>query len=265
MRRVIDLSLPHQNYASEPYPPTLTHTDHREGARRLARLAGVTPGDFKDGLALASDQISGSAHSGTHVDAPWHYGPLCEGKPARTVDRVPLEWCYGPGVVLDMRHQAPGSEITVADVRDALRKIGHTLAPGEIVLIQTGADRYWNTEEYLSRQSGLGREATAWILAQGIRTIGIDAWGMDRPAAKMAEAYKAGDREALWPSHFYGREKEYLQIEKLANLDQLPAPTGFTVCAFPVKFENASAGWTRAVAIVEERGDETTERKGSDR
>ncbi len=252
MSTVIDLSLPHQNYCSEPYPPTLTHSDHREGARRLARLAGVSPADFKDGMALATDQISGSAHSGTHVDAPWHYGPMCEGRPARTVDRVPLEWCYGPGVVVDVRYKQPGAEVTTEDVQEALGDIDYTLQPGDIVLIQTGTDKYWNTPEYLSRQPGLGAGATAWILEQGVRVIGIDAWGLDRPAKKMAEAYRQGDEDALWPAHFYGREKEYLQIEKMANLDKLPAPCGFTVCAFPVKFENASAGWTRAVAIIED-------------
>ena len=253
MPRIIDLSLPHQNFANEPYPPTVTHTDHREGARRLSRLAGVAPGDFKDGLGLASDQISGSAHSGTHVDAPWHYGPTSEGRPARTIDEVPLEWCYGPGVVLDMRHKEPGTEITVADLQQALKKIAYTLRPGDIVLIQTGADKFWDTPQYVSRQPGLGVAATRWILAQGIRVIGIDAWGLDRPAASMAESYRAGDRDALWPSHIYGRQKEYLQIEKMANLDKLPGPRGFMVCAFPVKFEKASAGWTRAVAIVEDQ------------
>jgi kynurenine formamidase len=38
---------------------------------------------------------------------------------------------------------------------------------------------------------------------------------------------------------------------KLHNLEQLPS-TGFTVSCFPVKIERASAGWTRAVAILEE-------------
>ncbi len=249
--KIIDLSLPHQNGASEPYPPKIEHTDHAFGAQRLSKLAGVQASDFTDGLALASDIITGSAHSGTHVDAPWHYGPTCEGRPARTVDRIPLEWCYGPGVVLDQRHKAPGDEITVADCEAALARIPHRLRPGDIVLIQTGADKYWGTSDYLAMQSGLGWEATAWILDQGIRCIGIDAWGLDRPAAKMGESYRAGDRHALWPSHLYGRKKEYLQIEKLANLDRLPAPVGFTVCAFPCKFEGCSAGWTRAVAIVE--------------
>ena len=56
----------------------------------------------------------------------------------------------------------------------------------------------------------------------------------------------------FWESHLLGREKEYCQIERLANLESLPQPTGFTVSAFPFKLEGASAGWARVVAIVEE-------------
>ena len=82
------------------------------------------------------------------------------------------------------------------------------------------------------------------------RLIGIDAWGLDRAVDVMVEDAKAG-RAQVWESHLLGREKEYLQIERLANLDQLPSPTGFTVYAFPFKLERASAGWARVVAIFE--------------
>jgi kynurenine formamidase len=40
-------------------------------------------------------------------------------------------------------------------------------------------------------------------------------------------------------------------MEKLHNLDQLPA-SGFTVACFPVKIKAASAGWVRAVAMLED-------------
>ncbi|MGB9867659.1 MAG: cyclase family protein [Bacillota bacterium] len=248
--KIIDLSLPHENFASEPYPPEIVYFDHAAGARRIAKLAKVEPADFPDSLGLASERVTSSTHSGTHVDAPWHYGPMCEGKPSRTIDKIPLEWCYGPGVILDMRHKEPGSEITVQDLRQALEKIGYTLKPGDIVLLQTGADKYWGTSKYVDMQSGLGVEGTAWLLDQGIRCIGIDAWGLDRPVSKMGESYRSGDKYALWPSHMYGRKREYLQIEKLANLDQVPRPFGFIVSAFPIKIANGSAGWCRAVAIV---------------
>jgi len=248
MPKIIDLSTPHENGASESFPPEITYKDHKDGASRLGKLADIPPEEFPDGMGLATERIVLTSHSGTHVDSPYHFGPTSEGKKARTIDEVPLDWCYGPGVVLDFRHLPPGSNISAEQVQEALAKIDHTLSPGEIVLIETGTDKYWMTEEYLPRQCGLSREATAWILDHGIRCIGIDAWGLDRPVKEMVKAHKAGEPNALWPSHFYGREKEYLQIEKLANLDKLP-PTGFTVSAFPVKISHASAGWCRAVAI----------------
>lgn len=253
--RIVDLSTPHENGASEPFPPVIEYKDHRDGARRLGKLAGIPPEEFPQGIALATEQVTASTHSGTHVDAPWHYGPTVSGERARTIDEIPLEWCYGPGVRLDFRHLSAGSAISDRQIRDALEKIDHVLAPGEIVLIQTGADRYWMTDQYLPAQSGLSLGATEWILDQGVRCIGIDGWGLDRPVARMAEAHQRGEPDALWPAHFYGRRKEYLQIEKLANLDALP-PTGFTVAAFPVKIRGGSAGWCRAVALINDEGEQ---------
>jgi kynurenine formamidase len=252
MMKLIDLSVTHGYTVSEPYPPKIEHSNHSQGAQRLAKLAGIEPSDFPDTMALASDNISGASHSGTHMDAPAHYGPLSEGKPAKTIDEVPLEWCYGPAVVLDMRHKEAGAEITVDDLKAALAKINYTLKPMDIVLIWTGCDKYWGTDKYMDMQSGLGIKGTSWLLDQGVKCVGIDAWTVDRPVKKMVEEFKkSGDNSELWPSHMYGRKKEYLQIEKLANLDQLPKPFGFKLVAFPIKFEKGTAAWTRAVAIIE--------------
>jgi len=234
--RIIDLSTPHENGASEPFPPIIEYKDHRDGARRLGKLAGILPEDFPDGIALATEQVTASTHSGTHVDAPWHYGPAVAGGRARTIDEIPLEWCFGPGVRLDFRHLEAGSAISDRQIEQALEEIHHVLAP----LIQTGADRYWMTDQYLPAQSGLSLEAIAWILDQGVRCIGIDGWGLDRPVKRMAEAHRSGEANALWPAHFYGREREYLQIEKLANLDAL----------------GGSAGWCRAVALINDQGEQ---------
>lgn len=43
----------------------------------------------------------------------------------------------------------------------------------------------------------------------------------------------------------------YCHLEKFHNLESLPE-SGFVVACFPVKIRAASAGWTRAVAIVDE-------------
>ena len=66
------------------------------------------------------------------------------------------------------------------------------------------------------------------------------------------ERYKeTGDASIIWEGHKAGREIGYCHMEKLSNLDALP-DHGFKVACFPVKIERASAGWTRAVAIIEE-------------
>jgi kynurenine formamidase len=209
---------------------------------------GLGPEYWPGGVGLAAEAVTLTTHSGTHVDAPAHYGPAVSGH-TRTIDEVPLEWCYGPGVRLDFRHKGPGDGITADDVTAELTRIGHELQPLDIVLVWTGT----NLKEpgYDSRHSGLRRDATELLVDSGVKLIGIDAWGIDRPFDVMVEDAQAG-RSQFWESHLLGREKEYCQIERLANLESLPAPTGFLVSAFPFKLERASASWARVVAIVEE-------------
>lgn len=68
----------------------------------------------------------------------------------------------------------------------------------------------------------------------------------------MIEAYReTGDASALWPAHIMGRDRPYLQIERLGNLDRLPRANGFTVSCLPIKLEHADAAWSRVVAIFE--------------
>ena len=81
------------------------------------------------------------------MDAPWHYGPTSEGKPARTIDQVPLEWCCGDGVLLDFTHRKKGEVISKDDVVVALEKIDYKLKPGDIVLIRTDCCKYYEKEE----------------------------------------------------------------------------------------------------------------------
>ncbi|MFZ7104844.1 MAG: cyclase family protein [Peptococcaceae bacterium] len=253
MYKIIDLSMPHENGGTEPFPPKIEFSDHSAGAQRLAKLAGLEASDFPNSMALATDIISGSGHSGTHIDAPLHYGPYCAGNPAKSVDQIPLEWCFGPGVVLDMRHKEPGAEITAGDMEAALVRINYQLNPGDIVLLHTGCDKYWgtDTETYLAMQSGLGIAGLDWLLDRGIRCIGIDAWTLDRPVQAMVEAYRSsGNKNELWGSHMHGRKREYIQIEKLGHLEDLPQPYGFLVSALPVKLVGATAGWCRAVALL---------------
>ncbi|MEW9532356.1 cyclase family protein [Microbispora sp. NPDC049125] len=245
--RLIDLSVVTRSTPSEATPVEISLLDHRAGATVL----GLSPADFPGGMAISNETVTLTTHTGTHMDAPLHYGPLSGGSPAKSIDQVPLDWCYGPGVRLDVRHVPPGEAITAAQVEAALDDAGHDLAPGDIVLLWTGADRLWGSPDYLTTYPGLSGEGTAYLVERGVKTIGIDAWGLDRPMAAMIEDYhRTGDSAVLWPSHLYGRENEYLQLEKLAGLDGLPAATGYMIACFPVAVGGAGAGWTRVVALV---------------
>jgi kynurenine formamidase len=252
--RLIDLSVPLEHLsAGEPLPAQIRYARHDgEGLRQMRHFLGVRPEDlvYSNGLGWAVEEVQAITHTGTHVDAPYHYGPTSEGKPARTIDQVPLEWCFAPGVVLDVRHKAAGDFITVADLQAALARVSYQLRPLDIVLLHTGADKRLGSPGYFA-QPGLGREGVLWLVGQGVRVIGIDAYTLDRPFADMAADYRrTGDGRYVWPAHFAGIEREYCQIEKLANLDRLPRPHGFLVSCLPVKIQGASAGWCRAVALV---------------
>lgn len=251
--KIIDLSVPTESSPSEPLPVNVVHETHEQSVPMMEAFFGCSKEELPQGLGWANDAVSMGAHAGTHVDAPWHYFPVSEGKKARTIDELPLEWFYGDGVVLDMRHKPRGSEISIDDLQKALERSGYKLKPGDIVLIQTGADQYWGKKEYFDTGCGMGRDSTRWLIEQGIRVMGIDAWGWDRPFWAMREEFqKTKDKSVLWAGHRVGIEKEYCHIEKLANLDRLPQPFGFKVACFPVKLTGGSAGWCRAVAIVEE-------------
>ncbi|MCF3144593.1 cyclase family protein [Streptomyces platensis] len=248
MSRFIDLSVATQDTASEATPVTVEVLGHEAAATVL----GLTPEDFPDGMAISNETVTLTTHTGTHMDAPLHYGPLSGGRPAKSIDRVPLEWCFGPGVRLDLRHVPAGEGITADEVRRALDAARHPLRPGDLVLLWTGADALWGSARYLTDYAGLTGEATRYLVERGVRVIGIDAWGLDRPMRSMIEDYRrTGDRGHLWPAHLYGRTREYLQLEKLAHLGDLPAATGFTVACFPVAVAGAGAGWTRVVAVLD--------------
>ena len=256
---VIDLSIGIEHQAaSEPDPATIDRMDHRAGAEWLAQNlqamdTDVEADDFPDGTALAWEEIHAITHTATHMDAPYHYGAESEGEPARTIDEVPLDWCLGEAVVLDLRHLDAGAEIGVDDLQEALAAIDYDLTGDEIVLLQTGADERWGTPEYLTEFPGMGREATLWLVEQGVRVIGTDAYGFDRPFVEMGERFEeTGDPGELWPAHRAGRDAEYCQLEKMANFDALPRRTEIPLAATPILIEDASAGWVRPVAVLPE-------------
>src|SRR5260370_32015725 len=206
---------------------------------------------FPGGKFLSNEVFTISVHCGTHLDAPYHFGPICEGKPARRINEVPLEWCFGHGVVLDLTYKGLKTAITVSDLQDALARMQYELQPMDIILIRTDSDKLWPRPEYFSAHPGMTEEATQWLVERGIKVIGIDTNGFDLPFMEMVQTYlSTKNSQVLWPAHMYGRTREYIHMERLANLDRLPRSHGFQVACFPVAIRDAGTAWVRSVAIV---------------
>jgi len=256
MSRLIDLSVALDNDTpADPPPirPQITYLTHANTAGDItAFFPGLKPEQLPDGQGWAVEEMRMTTHNGTHVDAPWHYHPTMDGGlRAITIDEVPLEWCLQPGVKLDFRQFEDGYLVQPEDIDAELARIGHVLRPLEIVVVNTRAGARYGQPDYLASGCGFGRAATLHLARQGIRMVGTDAWSWDAPFSHTAQRFaETGDASLIWEGHKAGAEIGYCQIEKLTNLDLLP-PRGFTISCFPVKVKAASAGWTRAVAILD--------------
>jgi kynurenine formamidase len=256
-RRLIDISVPLQNDVAADPPgagPRIEYVDHQQSLPRLLPFfPGLKAEDLPDGQGWAVEQVTLSTHNGTHLDAPWHYHPtMNEGERSWTIDEIPLEWCFQPGVKLDFRHFADGYVASAHDVEAELKRIRHVLRPLDIVVVNTRAGSRYGEADYVAAGCGMGREATLYLASRGVRITGTDAWSWDAPFVYTAKRFaKTHDASIIWEGHKAGREIGYCHIEKLSNLEALPS-AGFTISCFPVKIEAASAGWTRAVAIVED-------------
>ncbi|MEV4053669.1 cyclase family protein [Amycolatopsis sp. NPDC049688] len=256
--RIIDLSSPIDAGGWEPNPVTHSVMSAVDGAEHMARRMrenwGIdfNPARLPGGELLSLDTLTLTTHTGTHVDAPSHYGSVAAYGRPKHIDELPLDWFVGPGVLLDVT-DSPVGTIGVERLNRAFEEIGHVPREAEIVVLHTGAGRLAGTPDYFTRFAGLDGPAVNLLLDLGVRVIGTDAFSLDGPFGHMIGEYqRTGDAAALWPAHFAGREREYCQIERLANLAALPGPVGFTISCLPVKIAGAGAGWARAVALVDD-------------
>ncbi|MFS4469850.1 cyclase family protein [Chryseobacterium sp. T20] len=255
MSKIIDLSKPIQYNIDDPWfmRVKIKHKSHKK-SHWLIRLALQLPSRLfpKNWIGWADDTIKHMGlHATTHIDAPWHYGPVVEGKPAKTIDEIPLEWCYGDGIVINCSHKKDFEAITVQDLIKDLELNKIILNKGNIVLIRTDRDGLMGSREFADIGTGMSSEATEWLIDQGIKVMGIDQWGWDLPLKYMAKkAKEQNDPEYFWSAHRVGIRKEYLHMEQLTNLAALP-PSGFKVYVFPLKIVGGSAAPARVVAILD--------------
>ena len=256
-RRFVDISVPlEMGIVSDPpiMLPEIEYMTHAQTAEQvMAFFPGLKREDLPGGEGWAVERLQIATHNGTHLDAPYHHhSTMNNGERAITIDEVPLDWCFNPGVKLDFRHFDDGYIVQPSDVEAELTRIGHDLQPLDIVVVNTSAGDHYGQPDYLMKGCGMGRDATLYLLEKGVRVTGTDAWSWDAPFALTAQEYaKSHDPAIIWEGHRASMDIGYCHMEKLSNLDTLPG-NGFEISCFPYKIKGASAGFTRAVAIFEE-------------
>ena len=265
--KLIDLSLPIDEKAFEVHKVDIERITHKAGVEKFNRvIMGKTLlGKIKYSLGvrivkkeqlpdeefLSLEIVHAPVHIGTHLDYSFHYGSKSENRPSKTADEIPLEYCYQNAVKLDLRHKKPNEVIKSADIEEALSKINYQLKPLDIVLLHTGADKLYGGPKYFSDYPGVDPSAIDYLLAKGIKIFGVDTMGIDRPYRFMLEEFlRTKDPKQFYPAHFYGRIKEFIHIERLANLEKLPG-SGFKIICFPIRIKNTGAAWARVVALLD--------------
>ena len=234
-RRYVDLSVPLEaGIVSDPdiMLQKIEYLNHKDTAAQVCSIfPGLSEDQLPQGEGWAVEQLQIASHNGTHLDAPYHYhSTMDNGKRAITIDEVPLDWCFNPGVKLDFRQFEDGYVVTAYDVERELKRIGHVLSPLDIVVINTTAGSHYGKSDFLLKGCGMGREATLYLTERGVRVTGTDAWSWDAPFPLTAKKFaNEKDPSIIWEGHRAGMEIGYCHIEKLTNLEKLP-PTGFEIC-----------------------------------
>ena len=177
----------------------------------------------------SNERISCLAHTGTHMDAPYHF--LESGL---TVDRIPPGDLVGTAAVLDLRSELDGTVIR----RATIEKHWPRTSPPEIVLLETGwSHRRGSTREYLYDFPGIEVPAAEFLAAQKLKGVGTDTLGIDPYANQKFEAHKVLLGKGIWI------------LEALDHLDTLEEGRTYTLVAGPIKLRGGSGGMSRVFAI----------------
>ena len=227
---------------SHPYDQQTIFWPTAERFRLQKDADGVTPA----GYYYASNSFFTSEHGGTHLDAPVHFA---EGR--QSVDQIPLQRFFGPAVVVDVTQASQSNadyQVTVDDLIKA--ESDGAFTPESIVLLRTDFSRRWpDAARYLGTAErgaeavaklhfpGLHPNAAKWLVAKGVRAVGIDTASIDY------------GQSTLFESHRTLYEANLPAFENLTSLDRLPARGAFIV-ALPMKIGGGTGAPLRAVGIL---------------
>lgn len=205
----------------------------------------ITPLLRHEDIGVAANRVAMSEHTGTHVDAPFHFDP--EGA---TIDRVsPDALLLRPYKKLDLTPEDPQAGVLLgADaLRRAAQRAGFALAPGDVAIVEMGWDRHWPSEPgdhtrgyWGSNMPGLDEEACAYLVDAGVVAVASDTAACDNTVLDGEIGAAHGHAHWFLP-------RGVLIVEGLQGLAQVPA-TGLFV-ALPLKLAGGSGSPLRVLLL----------------
>ncbi|MDQ0482538.1 cyclase family protein [Guptibacillus hwajinpoensis] len=195
----------------------------------------VYPGDPKPDIHPAAEldqdgyqvtQLNIGSHTGTHVDAPFHFQ-----KEGERIDQSSLTKFMAPGLVIDVTGKAPAQQITMDDVADQIESV----VPGTIVLFHTGWAKHIGTETYFEHPY-LSVDIINSLLDKGVTTFFIDALNVDPPDG------------SDFPVHEAITSVNGIIGENFCNFDQIDFANPLII-SLPLKLEGLDGSPVRAVAV----------------
>jgi kynurenine formamidase len=216
----------------------LTHTIHND--------IQIYPGDpvpsISRGLTHEKDychvdQLKLGSHTGTHIDAPYHFL-----KGGQRIDEIPVQRFIGNGTLIDVSDKSERDLIGRADIKFYASEI----KKGDFVILKTGWDRYFGTPRYLQHPY-LSANAAGLLLKLGVAVVGIDALNIDASyQTAMDTNYSQGDGVNGYPAHDILLGNDILIVENLCNLDKIKQRIGF-YSFLPLKLKDSDGSPVRAV------------------
>ena len=166
-----------------------------------------------------------SVHTGTHMDAPFHF--IHEG--AR-IDQVALDRCVGPALRINL---PPGiHEIDVPQLAawDNKIRVAHR------VVLNTGWHHRWGQANYFTDHPVITGAAAKYLVDHGVVLVGVDTPSVDRPP---------------YDAHLTLLGAGLLIVENLTNLDAIPSDV-FELVATPLRIAGRDGSPVRALAILDQ-------------
>ena len=173
------------------------------------------------------DYLQCGSHTGTHIDAPYHFLP--DGK--RITD-FPVSKFVGEGIIADLRAKRAGEAITVDD----LEPCEESLKKGDYLLLQTGWYQKFGTDDYLDHPY-ISKEAAEWIVAHGISIVAVDFLNVDSTLHEQ------------WDAHPVFLSNDVLIVENINNSLALDADKRYNFSFVPLKLQGSDGSPIRAFAV----------------